>query len=82
MRRFLIFLACLAIVPTALTGVNQAAASGQSQAAVVCAVLALVAVAVVAWMTAQVGMAYRSTFPPAPAYRRGRWTGRDGGAWR
>ena len=82
MKRALIFLIALLTVPTALTGVNQAAVSGQNQAAVGCAVLALAAVAAVAWITAQLGMAFRSAFPPAAAYRRGRWTGRDGGGWR
>ena len=81
MKRVLVFLVSIVTVPTALTGVNQAAASGQNQAAVGCAVLALAAVAVIAWLTAQVGMAYRSAFRPAASYRRGRWTGRDGGGW-
>lgn len=81
MKRFLVCLVCTAAVPGSLTGVDQAARQGEHQLAVACALLALVAIATLAWTTAQVGMAFRSTFGPGPQYRRGRWTGRDGGGW-
>ena len=81
MRRLLICLASLVMVPAALTGVDQAATDGQPGLAVVCAVAALAGASTAAWITAQVGMAVRSALPAARQYRRGRWTGRDGGGW-
>ena len=81
MKRLLICLASLVVAPAAVTGVNQAAADGQPGLAVVCAGIGMAAIAAAAWITAQVGIAVRSVLPPAQQYRRGRWTGRDGGGW-